>query len=67
MISMICQTIRMCEVQYSISGMTDIKLECLLLSSGPSWYTIVMLIMSSLCYVFRKTIYLNVKWEKSTQ
>ena len=32
--------------------MTDIKLECLLLSSGSSWYAIVMLILSYWYFVF---------------
>ena len=46
--------------------MKNIKLECFLLSSGPSWYTIVMIMLSSWYFVFMKTIYLISEQAKCT-
>jgi len=47
--------------------MKGIKLECILLSSGPSRYAIVMLMLSSWYFVFMETIYLSIKQEKCTK
>ena len=46
--------------------MKNIKLECLLLSSGPFWYAIVMIMLSSWYFVLMKTIYLISEQEQCT-
>ena len=45
--------------------MKDIKLKCILLSSGPSRYTILMIILSPWYFVFMKTMYLIIKQNKN--
>ena len=72
MISMIFPTIRMCAVQFSISGMIYIanerhQIKMHFIIFGLSRYTIVMLMLSYWYVVFMQTIYLIIKQDKCTK